>query len=259
MIRKFNYTGRKRIPRSRVSIVIIAQDKVPPSFEASLDLGGLKLPDSAEVFVEAYRRSFFKRFAFGTVSRLVPPPDRVLSELDSKAMVMFRVKVVDTKDTGRILAVAEKIVPRREEDEPADKICILPVDFVDLGHLVWRLDLEGDWPILQLNRKIEDIREIARTDSFFLSLVYPEVVSQILHKIVVVEDHTDPTSDPEDWMSQWLKFTRSELGVMNIPPSGESEPVIQEKLKWVEDATEAFCSNNKMLDRFVQAVLIKQK
>lgn len=249
MIRKFNYTGRKRIPRSKVSIEIVTGRNGQATFEASISLADLNLPKSADVFVEAYRRSFFKRFYFGTVSRLKQPTDRSLVDLDPQALAMFRVKVVEAAGKGRILAVADKIIPRRAEDDLANRICLLPVDFVDLGQCIWRLDLAGDWPSLQLNIRIEDIREIARSGAHFLSLVYPEVVRQILHKIVVEEDHTDPETDPEDWMSQWLIFARL-LGVKQLPPSGDSEPILQDKLKWIDDTVEAFGTNNKILEKF---------
>jgi|OpeIllAssembly_1097287.scaffolds.fasta_scaffold179355_2 hypothetical protein len=253
MIRKFNYTGRKRIARSRVNIEIIPAKTGPTSFEASINLSGLTLPKNAEIFIEAYRRSFFRRFAFGTVSQITPPKDRSLGDLDPRALAMFRIKVVESAGKGRILAVADRIIPHRTEDEPANKMCLLPVDFVDLGQSIWRLDLLSDWPSLQLNIRIEDIREIARSNAHFLSLVYPEVVRQIFYKIVVEEDHTDSQTDPEDWMSQWLVFANL-LGVKEVPPSGVTEPILQDKLKWIDDAVEAFCSNNKMMEKFAQAM-----
>jgi hypothetical protein len=168
---------------------------------------------------------------------------------------MFRIKVVDAIGQGRILAAADKIMPHRLDEEPTNRLCLLPVDFVDLGQSVWRLDLAGDWPSLLLNSRIDEIREIARSETSFLSLVYPEVVRQVLHKIVVEDDHTDPDSDPDDWMSQWLNFTSNLLRVRYLPPSGESEPIMQEKLKWVEEAVEAFCSENQILDKFKQALI----
>jgi hypothetical protein len=253
MIRKFNYTGRKRIARSRVNVKIVPGVAGPTSFEASIDLSGLTLPKNAEIFIEAYRRSFFKRFAFGTVSQITPPQDCSLGDLDRRALAMFRIKVVESAGKGRILAVADRIIPHRAEDEQANKLCLLPVDFVDLGQSIWRLDLLSDWPSLQLNIRIEDIREIARSNAHFLSLVYPEVVRQLFYKIVVEEDHTDPHSDPEDWMSQWLVFAGL-LGVKQLPPSGVTEPILQDKLKWIDDAVEAFCSSNKMMEKFAQAM-----
>jgi hypothetical protein len=253
MIRKFNYTGRKRIARSRVTIEIIPGKNGSASFDASIDLSGLNLPKNAEIFIEAYRRSFFKRFPFGTVSQLRSPQDRSLGDLGPKALAMFRIKIVEAGRKGRILAVADKIIPRRADDELTNKVCLLPVDFVDLGQSIWRLDLASDWPSLQLNIRIQDIREIARSDSYFLSLVYPEVVRQIFHKIVVEEDHTDPQTDPDDWMSQWLSFANL-LGIRQLPPSGDSEPILQDKLKWIDDIVEAFCLSKKMMERFIQAI-----
>ncbi len=253
MIRRFNYTGRKRIARSKISITLFNNPEGPPSFDAELDIDGLNVPGHAHVFVEAYRRAYFKRFSFGTIARIQTPTDRYLTDLDPKALVMFRVKVVDLLSKGRILASADRIVPTRTEEEPAGRFSLLPVDFVDLGQSVWKLDLASDWPSLQLNKHIENIREIARSDSYFLSLVYPEVVRQVLHQIVVEEDHTDPASDPEDWMSQWLSFIVDLIGARRLPPSGESEPILQEKLKWIDDAVEAFCFDNQMLAKYIQA------
>jgi hypothetical protein len=255
MIRKFNYMGRKRIPRNRITINMVSTPNGPASFDASFDLKGLNLPQKAKIYVEAYRRSFFQRFVFGTIENLKPPLDRYLGDLDARALVMFRIKIVDAAGKGRILAVADKIMPRRLDEEPMDRLCLLPVDFVDLGQSIWRLDLAGDWPNLLLNSRIDETREIARSNVSFLSLVYPEVVRQVLHKIVVDEDHTDPESDPDDWMSLWLNFTYKLLKVGYLPPSGESEPIRQEKLKWVEEAVEAFCSENQMLNKFKQSLL----
>ncbi len=253
MIRKFNYTGRRRVARSRISISLGCEPQGSPYFNASMDLDGLGLPGHARVYVEAYRRAFFMRFSFGTISHPQHPQDCRLGDMDPHALIMFRLKVVDVGAKGRILGVADRIIPRRTEDEPADRLCLLPVDFVDLGESIWRMDLAGDWPSLLLNKRIENVREIARSDTSFFSLVYPEVVRQILHKIVVDENHTDPATDPDDWMSQWLRFARQLPEVSQLPPSGDTEPVIQEKLRWIDDAVEAFCALHETREKFMRA------
>ena len=163
---------------------------------------------------------------------------------------MFRVKVVDGK--GRILAVADRVIPRRSEDEDASKQCLLPVEFADLGHSIWRLDLDGEWPSLLLNNRIDNIREIARADESFQALVYPEVVRQILNHIVIVEDHTDPDTDPDDWMSLWLRFTIGLMGRKTLPPSGGEEHIVLDKGRWIDDAIEAFCASQHVVERFIQ-------
>ena len=250
MKRRFNYTGRKKIPRSKVSISLNEGPEKTLTFDATVDFAGLLVPPSANIFVEAHRRAYFKRFSCGTVSAPKFLAKRTLEGLDSNALVRFRVKVVDKN--GHIIAVADSIMPRRPEEDAADRLCLLSVDFVDLGQAIWRLDLESDWPTLQLNKHIENIREIARSDDSFLTLVYPEVVCQVLYKIVIEEDHTDPDTDPDDWMSGWLKFAVDLLGKKQLPSSGQTEPIKQEKLKWIDDAVEAFCSNNQILGKFVK-------
>jgi len=251
MIRRFNYTGRKKILRSRISVRTSRTTGGLLSFDADMDFEGLSLPVTGKVFVEAYRRAYFRRFPCGTAFSLRPSRETVLDGIDPGTLVIFRVKVVDRK--GRIVAAADRIIPKRAEEEPADRFCLLPVEFVDLGHAVWRLDLESDWPCLQLNSRVDQIRETARSDPSFLVLVYPEIVRQILYRIVVEEDHNDPGTDPDDWMSRWLRFVLDLSGRGVLPPCGESEPVLQEKLRWIDDAVEAFCSHHQVLEKFMQS------
>jgi len=255
MIRRFNYTGRKKLVRTRVSISLNKTSDSLLAFDAAVQLDGLDLPPGAKIFIEAYRRAYFKRISCGTVSAPKFPRKFILEGLDPEALVRFRVKIVDKK--GRILAIADRIT-RRTEEEPTDKICLLPVDFVDLGQSVWRLDVDSDWPSLQLNKCVENIREIARSDNCFLTLVYPEIVRQVLYKIVVEEDHTDPYTD-DDWMSQWLRFVIDLSEDKQLPPSGYSDPVKLEKLKWIDDAVNAFSSNNNVLEKFIQSQNFREK
>lgn len=257
MIRRLNYTGRKKIPRSRVSIHLGTTTEGKLAFDVSLNLDPNTFAGNAKIFVEAYRKAFFKRFPCGTVSNPRLPQNRVLEGLDSRSLVLFRIKVTDPE--GRLLGIADRIIPRREEEKSTDKLCLLPVDFVDLGNSIWRLDLTGDPPSLQLNKNIENIRELARSDGSFLCLVYPEVVRQVLHKIVVEEGHTDPETDPEDWMGRWIQFAMEILGTRILPPEGESEPIIQEKMKWIDDVVDAFSASNQLLEKFVQAHRIREQ
>ncbi|MCX8117098.1 MAG: hypothetical protein N3G78_04080 [Desulfobacterota bacterium] len=253
MIRRFNYTGRKRIPRPKLSFSLRKSSKNTLSFDASIDFTSLDLPGSAQIYIEAYRRAYFQRFACGTVSAPRFPVNSPLEGLDPDALVLFRVKVVDRK--GRILASADSIRPKRKEEDEGARESLLPVEFVDLGNLVWRLDLEGDLPILQLNKRVENIREIARSDGHFLGLVYPEVFRQILLKIVVEEDCNDPDAEAGDeveGMGQWLRFAIQVLGRRHLPPPGQSEPARQQKLRWIDEVVEAFCSNHQVLERFVK-------
>lgn len=247
MIRKFNYTGRKSIRRSAARIELLRDSDHRRYFSASVSLDGLSLPPNGRVYVEAYHRSGYQRFDFGTVADPAMPADRRLTRFAEAAVPLFRVKVVDRSEThGRILAAVDKIRPKTAEDEPAGGQSLLFVEYEDLGDVVWSLDLESDWPVLRLNKRAEEISLIASADQRFLSLVYPEVVRQILRRIVIEDDHLDPHCD-DDWPSLWLQMACRVLGVPE-PPSG-TEP---EKAAWVERAVDAFGSHHDMLKKFHQ-------
>jgi hypothetical protein len=69
----------------------------------------------------------------------------------------------------------------------------------------------------------------------------------------VEENHPDPDTDPDDWMSRWLSFAAGALGKRSLPPTGESEPILQEKLRWIDDVVEAFCESHQLMEKFIQA------
>lgn len=252
MIRKINFTGRKKIPRSRVSIQLLPSENGSRRFDADIDFDGTGLPDGAHVYVEAYHRASYMRFDFGRIGAIEKPKDRELVDIDNTARPLFRVKVVDkTQAFGRILAVADKLAPVDLTDADASKQSLLHVDFLNLRDRIWRLDLDDcDWPTLELNQSIEDIREIARSDSLFSSLVYPEIFQRILDRIVIIDDHADPDCNDDDWPTLWLRFACQLPGV-NRPPAGIDDRVKQEKQEWVKDTVAAFCRSAKCLNRFL--------
>ncbi len=142
--------------------------------------------------LEAYNATSYMRFAFGTVGARVLPPDLALREITPSPLPKFRLKVVDARQ-GLLLGVADKLLPLQPDES------LLPVEFRDLGERIWRLDV-SDWPVLELNQRVADLGEVARSGDSFLALVYPEVVRRILHEAVVGEEQTDPEFDA--WRSE---------------------------------------------------------
>ena len=173
MIRRLNFTGRRKIPRSRISFRLEHDADGSYLFTADYDLRKLGFADDAQVFVEAYNAVSYMRFDFGTVAARRDPPDTRLREVTPRPMPRFRLKVVDRRErAGLLLGVADQILPLRPQEGPDQRQPLLPVDFCDLGNKVWRLDL-SDWPVLELNHRIDAIADDARSGDAFLSLVYP--------------------------------------------------------------------------------------
>lgn len=248
MIRKINFTGRKKIRRTNVRVDILRDAEGRRFFNLHADLSDLRLPSNARIYAEAYHRTAYQRYDFGTLSSRRNPADRRLSRFSDSAIPLFRVKVVDrTSAHGRILAALDKIRPESVDNEPAGSHSLLFVEYDDLGNKIWQLDLDGDWPVLKLNQKVDEISLVASSDQRFFALVYPEVFRQILTRIVIEDEHTDPDCD-DDWPSLWLKLARCLPG-MGVPPVSKIE---QES--WIVNATEAFSAKFDVLAKFNRAL-----
>lgn len=249
MIRRLNFTGRRSIARRRITIRLHASAHGAYGFSADYDLAGLGFPADASVLVEAYNALSYMRFDFGTVGARRDPDDLQLWEVTPRPLPRFRLKVVDRSgSTGLLLGVADRIVALREEQDPGERQPLLPVDFCDLGERVWRLDL-SDWPVLELNQRIDGIVDEARTGDGFLALVYPEVVRQILYAIVIEQEQTDPDFDDSEWTSLWLRYVCALPGVSR-PPGGMSLHARAEREAWLEETVQAFCRAREVRRRF---------
>ena len=243
MIRHLNYTGRRKIPRSRVRIRI-AEDGQHRRFDAELMLDGLDLPPDASLFVEAYHRAAYRRFDYGTVGSPRPPSERWLDGIPVRNP-LFRVKVVRAEDgIARILAAADKVVPEDVDHAEDARHSLLPVEYEDLGDRIWALDLDSDWPRLRLNERIKGIREAARSGAEFLTLVYPEVFRAILAR-ALDEERFDPDCGDDDWGTLWLRFACRELGQPRPPEESDGEAA-----EWIEQAVNAFCVRAQAVSRF---------
>ena len=242
MKRRFNYTKRKRITQDRVRITINKTDHAAASFDFSIALDDMELQGHAMLYVEAYHHTDLVRFSFGTVENVVPPDDRTISHLGNYENLKFRVKVVDESDTrGLILAHADRIRPVGIYR----KRSILTVDVRDLGRQVWKMDYSGDEPVLMLNIRIPNIRNLARTDPRFRLYIYPAVVRDIFTHIFLV-DHLDDIENPSiPWHATWLNFARRFSNVDSLSQIDWSRDQFDHSdvLTWIDRLVEQFCSS----------------
>lgn len=99
MIKRVNFTGRRRIPRNNVHIDVF--DGTPRTFSSRIELEDTGLPDHAAVFLEAMCAGSYviERFNCGIVGDLKPPRHVALNEIDGEN-VFFTLKVVDQTELG---------------------------------------------------------------------------------------------------------------------------------------------------------------
>lgn len=246
MIRRLNYTGRRRIPRENVRIAIYRNGEME-EFDARVSCGGLGIPDDARLLVEAYHKSDWMRFDFGTVGHVVIPRDRRLTAFYRGARVLFRVKAVATEgEGGKIIAEADRIIPIAPDNDQ-DRDPLLPVRVVDgLGNQIWRLAWDSG-PVLELNRKEPEIKRLLTSDPRFKWLVLPHVLRAVLIRFLSEETDAEDAQSDSNEGQRWLDFALS-LYPVEPPKPEDRDPELIEN--WVNDVVAAFCDRHSVIENW---------
>jgi hypothetical protein len=248
MIRRINFTGRKKILREDVRISVRPDADGFLTFDASVNLREYGLPDDGQVFIEAYRQTTLMRFPYGTV--VAPQPARNLplrlTEFTTRDGLLFRVKVSAAGDAaGVLLAEADHIPVSDDEEQPENRIALLPPFGQNLGQELWRVDFGSpDGPILLVNSSLGDWKTVAASPQF-RSLVYPAAMRQVLWYVYKIEK-TRHSDDPDDWGSNWLRFAAALPGAGKLPDDENDT----EWEQWIDDAVGSFARLHRMLDHF---------
>lgn len=255
--RRFNYTRRFKIKREDVPITLRTDPGgQPATFDAALSLSAYTLPEDARIFLEAYRKTAYQRFAFGTAGAVKAPENRVLTEFGAGEGVHFRVKVVEhipdaeaAARPARVLAHADKIKPivagRRRS--------LLAVEHMESRDQVWRLEVDADDantdPILFVSRELCPDRHAVVRSPGFVALALPEILRRVL-TTALASDERDPDENKDDWPYRWSRLGCNLLGeaVLRAELDGDNPDDAREK--WVEEAVLAFCKEYKVSGRF---------
>jgi hypothetical protein len=249
MKRRFNYTGRIRVPQKTITITLDRDSHgTIESFKAIINLVEFQLPATAKVFVEAYYRTEQHRYDFGTVGKIKSPENTSLSDLAYTENLKFRVLVVG--DNGKILAAADRIRPVGEVQKS-----ILPVELdSSLEKQIWRIAYEGDEnaPILHINKNIPGMNENVLHSSEFIFHVYPSVLREVLTHIIFIDILTDQEEPDAEWQEKWLKFATMIFGDQppNLCKNSDNFDTDQAE-EWIENVVKEFCASRNNWEEFV--------
>lgn len=232
--RRLNSTGRKRITRDHISIEL----RPPldafsfPSATAEINLTGLGLEPKARVVLEAYFRSSNMRFRCGTVEALLVPSPMVLTDIDRGGAIRFRLLVIASDDSGRILASAEGIKPSQGSHSP-DRQPLLGVRETDIGEELWRVDLdERNGPLLVINSRIPGLATRLRTELLVQGLILPHALREVLRNIPPEGEE----EEDNDWGDNWRKF----LVELDVPIEPDDPNDEESRETWVQEAIDRF-------------------
>jgi hypothetical protein len=252
MIKRLNFTGRKRIPRERVQIEVF--DGLPRTFSAAISLHDINLPDDAAVYLEATcaGSTVLQRFDFGRVGKIAPKSSPRLTEVQGEN-VFFTLKVVDISEVfGRILGVAENIRPERAGTQTvAGRRGILPIEETDLDQEIWKLEFREHDVFLLVNKRIPGLVDRVSADPMFYALIYPEVVRQVLTRAIA--ENVEPDDADERWPLLWLRFGRGLHPEFQAPPGVDDSR--EEVLEWVDEVVAGFCEQHGLRDKLLASAI----
>jgi hypothetical protein len=248
MIKHVNFTGRRRIPRTCIDVVV--HEGSPRTFDATLNLKTTRMPPEAKVYLEAMcaGSSVVQRFSFGTVASPKTPSRRQLDEIDGER-VFFALKVVDEAQwVGRILGLAEHIQPRQADRSPeTGRRGILPIVPKSLGQELWKIEFEEHEVILCVSENVPNIKERIRRDALLQAAIYPAAVRIVVAETLAQSDGNDDETDR--WPCRWVQFARG------LHPDGLRPPDQEiDRTEWIDDVVAAFAAKHSLADHLVASM-----
>lgn len=246
MIRRFNYTGRKRILREQVMITVDGTKK-PATFTAALSLESHHFNPDAAVIIEAYRGSsgLWMAFDWGRVVAMRAPAVGILSDFDSIDGLLFRVRVVAVHEPHKILGEADQVPFTKAGEAPSLKRPLIETRPENLGDVMWRINFDSASPELLINEAVGNWKAVPQ-DPIFRALVYPALLREILTRFLVIEKWS-ADSDNDDWRAQWLTFARK-----LAPGHGDLLNAEIEKQEFIDDAVSSLAAKIHARDLFIE-------
>lgn len=237
MIHRVKPTRRRRIENSQFAISLSEPDADGIlNFSAEFDFTDLDVEPEAPLVVVAFRSRRAMRFAWGTVSNPTPQLDCRLTEIPNNPM--FRLMILAPDGSGRILASRDRIKPNTPEGAPS---LLWLEETSELGNEVWKLDVDGDAPIIKVNRNIDGISFDARQRGRFRALVMPQAMRLVLRH-ALIEEYYD-SDDEEGIWADWISFVRT-FHDKDVPSvTGDDVRDRGEKLRWIDSVIESFTAN----------------
>ncbi|MDP3152302.1 MAG: hypothetical protein Q8N23_06500 [Archangium sp.] len=255
-MRRFNYTGRRKIPERCVEVTLIAAADGALSFSLVLDLKEVlpPLPEGCALIVEAYDGSLFERFDFGAATTRMEVKG-TLKSFVAPQNPLFRLKLVEASDPrGQIAAHARSIRAAAPGQEGRAR-SLLHVTCRRLDGEVFRVEFPSDghdYPTLVINDVIvsnEDVgaRSLAKHPAF-VSLVMPQALREVLTRLLLI-DHQAPPPEDDTWRGKWARFAETLVG-SPLPDENNEEEI----LNFISKAAAAFAHRICATERFKMVV-----
>lgn len=244
MIRKFNYTGRRKINREAISLNLVGEG-AQRRFTCRVSLTGYDFPPKAHVYLEAYYATEVKRFDLQTVDSVKEPSDTNLKGFSSFPVVYFRLLVVDHQPGQKlILGVADKISPYPQGRKP-----LLPVQIDNSMKQEWKIVFDDGRPILTMNGNLAGMLDKITNDPPLRYSVLPAALREALSQFIFIEGVDDDPDDEDDWFD-WKNFSFNLVAPDVNMTLDKDDPSFngEEVRDWIDSVVEEFSRFNQFLD-----------
>ena len=261
MLKRINYTDRRRIPRSQIAVKVDPAD--PASFTIDLPTGLLAAPESQVAYVDITSagssevlRHTLPPSADGGLARGPYPLGRIPWK-----KAIFDVKVVETggDDPGRILRRSPRIkaVGAGSDSDDATTHQLLATIREPLGEQVWTLRF-GEPVTLVINDALGMTEEQFVATQAFASLVFPELCRRAVEWAVVSEGVLpgDLTADDTRAAALWVRFATETApdATCPMPPPGGWKPNDRQDLDdWIDAVVDALCRRHRLCSTLIAA------
>ena len=247
-MKRFNYTGRKKILRGDVKIRLQGDFNDKPIVDVAINLSDYGFPQGNSVFLEPQRKTRFMRIELGKVANSIRSNSIKLTEFDDALDIDFRVKVVDASQ-GMLLGIAENIKPYSKDDQlDKNQQSILPVSSVDLSSygVLWRISQDDQKAVLEIERELGSRDQVVRS-LMFRAFIWPAAMRQILERVLSGNDWDPELSDPQDLSTRWLLFTRQiGAGMPELKAADRNE-------EWIDTAVRILTSKIGVRQEAIEA------
>lgn len=229
MTRRSNPTGLIELGKSQVNVELSELGSNKLFALTRIDLGNHSVPPDSQVVCVAKAGRSAQRFELGRFDAWDKSP-KPLTELDASEAPSFRVLIRDSK-SPKLLASAENVRLRN----PGQSESLIPIESVELGQLGWRMRMDEEGPVLEVNKLLYPNPGAAEQDALFVGFVLPEALRQVCRAILEDPEGLD---DSTSWRSAWSAWL-IKIG-MSVPPPAHGSAVDT----WLEEVVERFCNGH---------------
>jgi len=247
--KRLNYTNLRHLSEGDVRLTVIT-DAMPPSLRIDYLSLGKRIPDDAEVSVEAYRGSTgeYERFDFGNATTFKSNPHfgpmRQFRRVDDPIGMTYRLKVTDEL-TGRLIAEIDRVktIMAGADENPHE---FIRVRYRPLGGELWRITVEEDGAFIEIEKSLPVEGIYLWDDPKFQCMIYPAALRLIAEKLMNEERYQDT-----EWGRKCMTFLRS-LAPSFADIEKNSSP--EELDQCIDQAARTFANRHNLVGRIKQTL-----